>query len=281
MIFLKKSINKQIRMCNHHNIVLDEYGTSTCADCSVHFEKSFCSEFTTNYNGPMLNLLKTKSTIINTLEKEFGIFDSTTTTITEKIFNLTSKNKMVKGTNKRSILCASLYYAYHYLEKPKNFDDMLHKFNIDYKNGSKGLKMCQIAIQESPNLLPLSVEDTNLQPTKGGKTIKLNLDEIKKFKGQIHSFASTHKEKLQELLSKYHISLKNYDEIEKVIIAGHLKKNKILNDKTSAFWVSCIYFWLLKINPYIDPEEFVSINSEYISVTKLLSDLTYLNKNLI
>jgi hypothetical protein len=187
---------------------------------------------------------------------------------------------MVKGTNKRSILCASLYYAYHYLEKPKNFDDMLHKFNIDYKNGSKGLKMCQIAIQESPNLLPLSVEDTNLQPTKGGKTIKLNLDEIKKFKGQIHSFASTHKEKLQELLSKYHISLKNYDEIEKIIIAGHLKKNKILNDKTSAFWVSCIYFWLLKINPYIDPEEFVSINSEYISVAKLLSDLTYLNKNL-
>jgi len=257
MNFLKKSINKQIRMCNHHNIVLDEYGTSTCADCYIHFDKSFCSEFTTNYNGPMLNLLKTKSTIIKTLEKEFGINDCATTTITEKIFNLTSKNKIVKGTNKRSILCASLYYAYHYLERPKNFEEMLHKFNIDHKNGSKGLKLCQIAIQESSNL-----------------------EEIQKFKGQIHSFASTHKEKLQELIGKYNISLKNYDEIEKIIIAGHLKKNRILNDRTTSFWVSCIYFWLLKINPYIDPEEFVSINSECISVTKLLSDLTYLKKNL-
>lgn len=259
-------------MCNHHNIVLDEYGTSTCVDCSVHFEKSFCFEFTTNYNGPILNLLKTKSPVINTLEKEFGIFDSTTTTVAEKIFNLTSKNKMVKGTNKRSILFASLYYAYHYLENPKNFEDMLHKFNIDYKNGSKGLKMCQMAIQESSNFQS-SIKD--------GKTIKLNLDEIKKIKGQIHSFASTHKEKLQELLSKYNISLKNYDEIEKIIIAGHLKKNKILNDRTTSFWISCIYFWLLKINPYIDPEEFVSINSYNISVSKLLSDLTYLKKNLI
>jgi hypothetical protein len=221
----------------------------------------------------MLNLLKTKSTIINTLEKEFGIFDSTTTTITEKIFNLTSKNKMVKGINKRSILCASLYYTYRYLEKPKNFEDMLHKFNIDYKNGSKGLKMCQIAIQESDNILSLSVANSQ-------KTIKLNIDEIKKFKGQIHSFASTHKEKLQELLSKYHISLKNYDEIEKIVIAGHLKKNKILNDKTTSFWVSCICFWLLKINPFIDPEEFVSLNSDFISIVQLRTDLNYLKKNL-
>lgn len=257
-------------MCNHHNIVFDEYGTSTCADCYIHFEKSFCSEFTTNYNGPILNLLKTKSTIINSLEKEFGILDSTTTTITEKIFNLTAKNKMVKGTNKRSILCASLYYAYHYLKKPKNFEEMLHKFNIDHKNGSKGLKLCQIAIQESPTLI---------QPTIFGSGSKVGLD-LEEIKCRIHLFASSHKEKLQELIVKYNISLKNYDEIEKIIIAGHLKKNKILNDRTTSFWVSCIYFWLLKINPHIDLEEFVSINSDYISIVQLKSDMNYLKKKL-
>jgi hypothetical protein len=243
-------------MCNHHNIVLNEYGTSTCADCYVHFDKSFCEDFTTNYNGPMLNLLKSKSTIINMLEKEFGINDSTTATITEKIFNLTSKHKMVKGTNKRSILCASLYYAYHYLEKPKNFEVLLNTFNISRRHGSKGLKLCQIAMQEGDS------------------------DEIKKFKGQIHAFASTHKEKLQELITRYNIPLKNYDEIEKIIIAGHRKKNKILNDRINNLWISCIFFWLLKINPYIDPEEFISINSDYTTLTQLRSDLTYLRKNL-
>jgi hypothetical protein len=261
MKFLKKSINKQIRMCNHHNIVHDACGT-TCADCHTHFDRSFCSEFTANYNGPILNLLKTKSTIINTLEKEFGVNDNDTTTITEKIFNLTSKNKIVKGTNKRSILCASLYYAYHYLEKPKNFEDMLIKFNINHKNGSKGLKLCQIAIQESSNLE---------QVTKN-----FNMS-----KGRIHSFASTHKEKLQELIKRYNIPLKNYDEIEKIIIAGHLKKNKILNDRITGLWISCIFFWLLKINPYVDPEEFISINSDYATLTQLKTDLTYLKKNLI
>lgn len=245
-------------MCNHHNIVLDEYGTSTCADCNIHFEKSFCSEFTTNHNGPTINLLKNKSTIINSLEKEFGVNDCTTTSITEKIFNLTSKNKMLKGTNKRSILCASLYYAYHYLETPKNFEEMLIKFKIDHKNGSKGLKLCQIAIQENSNH-----------------------EEIQKFKGRIHSFVSTHKEKLRELITKYNISLKNYDEIEKIIIVGHLKKNKILNDRINNLWISCIYFWLLKINPYIDPEEFVSINSGYqTTLNQLRLDLSYLRKNI-
>ncbi|ADO00380.1 hypothetical protein WIV_gp037 [Wiseana iridescent virus] len=242
-------------MCSHHNIVLDLCGTSTCADCCVHFDKSLCSEFTTNYNGKVLNLLKTKSTIINTLEKDFGVCDSNTTLVTEKIFKLTSKNKMVKGTNKRSILCASLYYAYHYLEEPKNFEDMLIKFKINHKNGSKGLKMCQIAMQECGTE-----------------------DEIKFFK--IHSFASTHKEKLQELITRYNIPNQYYNEIEKIIIAGHLKRGKILNDRITGLWISCIFFWLIKINPYIDPEEFISINSDYSTLTQLKSDLTYLNKNL-
>lgn len=251
-------------MCDHKNIVLNENGTSTCADCYTHFDRSFCSEFpissskTSYYNGPVLNLLQTKSSVINMLEKEFGINDCITTEMTEKIFNIVTKDKKIKGNNKRSVLCASLYYAYYYLDKPQNFEDMLTIFNINHKSGSRGLKLCQIAIQCS------------------------DVEDIKKIKGQIHSFISTHKEKLQELIAKYNISLKNYDAIEKIIIAGHLKKNKILNNKINNLWISCIFFWLLKINPYIDPEEFISITGNHynISLNKLQSDLNYLRKNL-
>lgn len=245
-------------MCNHHNIILDEFGTSTCADCYVYFDKSFSPslELTINYNGPILNLLKSKSTIVNMLEKNFGVNDCNITAIAEKIFNLTSNNKMLKGINKRSILCASLYYAYYYVKKPKSFKEMLIKFNIDYKTGSKGLKLCQIAIQEHSNID----------------------DEIKKFKDKIHLFTVTHKEKLQELITRYNISLKNYDEIEKIIILSHFKKNKILNDRINHLWISCIYFWLLKINPYIDPEEFISINDNSISLKQLNIHLNYLKK---
>ena len=246
-------------MCSHQDLVSNEYGTSTCAECHVHFGKSFCKDVTSNYNGPMINLLTSKSTIINTLEKEFGINDSTTANITEKIFNVTSKHKMVKGTNKRSILCASLYYAYHYLEKPTNFELLLTTFNISRKNGSKGLKLCQIAIQEGGNLE----------------------SEIKKFKDQIHTFSSTHKEKLEELIIRYNIPLKNYNEIEKFLIMCHRKKNKKLNDRVNNLWISCIFFWLLKINPYIDPEEFISINSDHTTLSQLKADLTYLRKNLV
>lgn len=241
-------------ICHHKNIILGEHGSSTCADCNVHFEKSFCTEFTTTFNGPISTYIKAKSTIINTLEKEFGISDSSTCAIAEKIFNITSKNKMVKGTNKRSILCASLYYAYHCLEKPKNFKDMLDQFQITHKNGSKGLKMCQIAMQESDHF-----DD----------------------KICIYSIVSTHKENLKELILKYNIPLKNYDEIEKIIVASHHKKRKILSDRITSLWISCIFFWLLKINPDIDPEEFISINDKFINLQQLRSDLTYLKKNLI
>lgn len=242
-------------MCSHHNIVNDEYG-STCVDCSVHFNKGFCSsDFTLNYNGPSVNLLKTKSSIVTTLENEFGIKDPKTIQLTEKIFKNASQNKMVKGTNKRSILCASLFYAYFYLKNPKDFKEILNLFNLTHKNGMKGLKMCQISLQECP------------------------IKEVK-VKDQIHSFSSSHTQKLKELIKKYNISLNHYDAIEKIIVEGHLKKNKLLNDRINNLWISCIFFWIIKINPYMDPEEFVSINSDYTTLSQLKSDLTYLRKNL-
>jgi hypothetical protein len=246
-------------MCEHSNIISDKNGTSTCLDCSIHFDKSFCSSFTTNHNGPSKGLVKSKSTITVILEKEFGIVDSAVLSITEKLFNLTTDNKRVKGTNKKSILCAALYYASHHLEKPMNFDDMLSRFEITHKNGAKGLKLCQIAIQEC------------LHPE----------DEVKEFKGAAHSFASTHKENLTSLIVRYNIPYKNYEEIENIVVVGHQKKNKVLNDRVSTLWISCIFFWMLKINPHIDPEDFISINNDHnISLSQLRLDLEYLKNNL-
>lgn len=57
------------------------------------------------------------------LEK-FGIYDQNLSKVTENIFTLTLHNKMVKGIYKLSILCASLYYTYFYLENPKTFEDI-------------------------------------------------------------------------------------------------------------------------------------------------------------
>jgi hypothetical protein len=243
-------------MCNHLTIIFDESGTSTCAECHLHFEKSFKEDNFNNYNGTKLNLTKKKSNIIVTLENKFGVNDSETATMTEKIFNIVVGNKMVKGTNKISILCASVYYAYYYLKKPVDFEELLLKFNITYKIGLKGLRLCQIALQETP-IISTNQECCN-----------------------VYSFTSTHSEKLKELMRKYDIPLKYYDEIEKIIITYHLKKHKILNDRVNNLWISSIFFWLSKINPYLEPEDFISINEDNISLKKLRSDVTFLKKNI-
>jgi len=245
-------------MCNHHNIIRDEDGTSTCADCYMHFNKILCNEFTTNYNGKIINLLETKSSTITLLETEFGINDAITTSITEKIFNLVSKHKMVRGANRRSLLCASLYYAYYYLKKPQNLETMISKFQINNKQALKSFKLCQLAIQESPNL------EKDLQI----------------FKDQICCCSSTHKEKLEELILKYNIPLKNYEEIEKIVVFYHNKKNKILNNCINNLWISSIFYWLHKINPYLEPEDFISIHNDYITLHRLKADFIYLKRHI-
>jgi hypothetical protein len=239
--------------CNHDNVITNDDGMSTCADCFIYFNKSFGKEFTKYHNISKVS----KSDIVIRLELE-GIYDINIHKLTEKIFILTSKNKMLKGLNKQSILFASLYYACCYLGKPKNFKELVLKFKLNKKQASKGLKLCQIAIQESNNF-----------------------DDGFNLKSQYAFFSSSYKENLEELIIKYNIPINFYDEIEQILIAGHLKKNKTLNNKITTLWISCIFFWLLKINPHIEPEEFISINNDHnITLTQLRSQLIYLDKNI-
>jgi hypothetical protein len=193
------------------------------------------------------------------LEK-YGVLDKTVVKLTEKIFKRVSNNKMVKGSNKLSLLSASLYYAYHYLGRPKTLEEILDIFKIKYKVGSKGLKVCQIALQERP-LLGVS--------------------------GHVYDFTSSHTENLKDLLKRYEIPLKYYDVIESIVKKAHTSKNKNLSDKMNSLWVSSIFFWLINSSKNIDYggrasdaeyHDFVTINSGLITVEQLKTDLSFFNK---
>lgn len=230
-------------MCNHTNIVHDTYGASTCADCCMHFGQSLCSDYNSNHT-----ILSTKSSFKKTLEK-YGIFDHKLVKDTEEIFNKVSKNKVVKGNHKLSLLCASLYYAYYYRETPKTFDDLTSLFNIDHKTGIKGLKTCQIIIQESCVKDPICL------------------------------YNSSHKNVLKDLIQKLNIPLKHYTEIENLIEISHHQKKKFLTDKINSLWLSCIFFWILQKNPDVCIDDFLDISClKDISSHQIKSDLSFLNK---
>ena len=70
------------------------------------------------------------------------------------------------------------------------------------------------------------------------------LNGIKKFKGQIHSFVSTHREKLQDLMTRYNIALRYYDELEYEEIA------RVLDSKVDTLKVN-YHYAKEKIKEYI------------------------------
>lgn len=237
-------------MCNHKNLILEDNGTSTCVDCSIHFEKKLYVDKFVVTQSPQ------KSSTWIVLEQDYGIVDVSVLKIAEKIFILTTKTKTVKGTNRKSILCASLYYAYYYLKRPTSFKNLLEKFNLTRIHGAKGIRLCQIAMQENTGVF---ARDNDCES---------------------RAFISTHKEKLQELIFKYGISIKYYDEIEQVIVRIHSIRGKPLTDNINTLWISAIFFWLSLKNPFITEEDFLSINTEAISLTKLKTDLSCIKATL-
>lgn len=287
-------------MCNHKNLILEDNGTSTCVDCSIHFEKKlYVDKFVVTQctQGPQ------KSSTWIVLEQDYGIVDVSVLKIAEKIFILTTKTKTVKGTNRKSILCASLYYAYYYLKRPTSFKNLLEKFNLTRIHGAKGIRLCQIAMQENTGVFekmyPMRSQTMGLvcdnDSASDGRTQRPSSMVSPPQMGELrwqsrepdpssgHSFISTHKEKLQELIFKYGISIKYYDEIEQVIVRIHSIRGKQLTDNINTLWISAIFFWLSLKNPFIKEEDFLSINTEAknrISLTKLKTDLSCIKKNL-
>lgn len=257
-------------MCNHKNLILEDNGTSTCVDCSIHFEKKL---YVDKFVVTQCTQSPQKSSTWIVLEQDYGIVDVSVLKIAEKIFILTTKTKTVKGTNRKSILCASLYYAYYYLKRPTSFKNLLEKFNLTRIHGAKGIRLCQIAMQENTGVF---------EPSGNGYSTQMG--ELKwQSRKPDPSFISTHKEKLQELIFKYGISIKYYDEIEQVIVRIHSIRGKPLTDNINTLWISAIFFWLSLKNPFIREEDFLSINTEAknrISLTKLKTDLSCIKKNL-
>lgn len=261
-MILKKGLNKQIKMCNHKNLILEDNGTSTCVDCSIHFEKKLYVDKFVVTQSPQ------KSSTWIVLEQDYGIVDVSVLKIAEKIFILTTKTKTVKGTNRKSILCASLYYAYYYLKRPTSFKNLLEKFNLTRIHGAKGIRLCQIAMQENTgvffatSLLNPASRDERPLPGGVGRQIPKGSGCDKTSDGRTQMGEPDHKEKLQELIFKYGISIKYYDEIEQVIVRIHSIRGKPLTDNINTLWISAIFFWLSLKNPFIREEDFLSINTE-------------------
>lgn len=304
-------------MCNHKNLILEDNGTSTCVDCSIHFEKKL---YVDKFVDKFVVQSPQKSSTWTVLEQDYGIVDVSVLKIAEKIFILTTKTKTVKGTNRKSILCASLYYAYYYLKRPTSFKNLLEKFNLTRIHGAKGIRLCQIAMQENTGvfekmypmrsglvcdndstLRPSSVVSPHessvvspphesphessvvSQPEFGGFAVGFGQRVRAMGRATGSAFISTHKEKLEELILKYGISIKYYDEIEQVIVRMHSIRGKPLTDNINTLWISAIFFWLSLKNPFIKEEDFLSINTEAknrISLTKLKTDLSCIKKNL-
>lgn len=253
-------------MCDHAEIVVDKTtGGSTCVNCSVYCCGNIIGQFRPGLirntrHQPVVSR-KVSPSVSDILNDSFAIYDEKTVTLINDIFNITLNHKTVKEVNKRAITCASLYYGLWYLGKPKSFEQLINCVNVPRRSAMKGLKACQIAIQENRSIC--------------------NSVDMQLLKASIHTFVPTYKENLLELLSSYNIHVKYFAEIENILVKSHLIKNRQLNDQSTCLWISCIFFWLLKINPYIAAEEFAGLNARYkITPLQLKLDVAFLEKHL-
>jgi transcription initiation factor TFIIIB Brf1 subunit/transcription initiation factor TFIIB len=200
-----------------------------------------------------------KSQLLKNLEN-LGVNDKDVCRLVEKIFKITSDNRPLRGKNRKIVLAASLHYTYHYLGQQVDFEDILNKLGIDRKDGSKGLRICQIAMQECKELE----------------------SELTKLVDQVSFTTLTYTESFQKLMRSYNIPKHKHHEVEQLLIKVHAKKNKQLTNQINSLWIACIYFWVLTIRPQFDIDDFLTLN--HICRTdklKINNELKFIQKHIL
>lgn len=131
--------------CMHLNIV-----DNCCEDCGVEIDHSiiFNKEWKNNNNrnssDPSRCLMRKNNE--KNIDKDVENLCLPENVIQEanKIYQHVVKNNIYRGNTRKSIIFACIFYAYKQLGQPHSCDALIKLFNLEKRNGLRGLKIVSL-----------------------------------------------------------------------------------------------------------------------------------------
>ena len=228
--------------CEH----IIDFNTKCCTQCGIQFDTEifFNNEHKTYSNTKTSNRCHIRKNEEKNIFKDVSNLNIPDTIIQEAniIYKNVVKNRIYRGNTRKSIIFACIFYAYKNMNQPQTCDSLVTLFNIQKKDGLKGLKI-------------VSMNSDNKSISKDNYITPQNI--ITEFMNNL----SADKNDIENVISLY-------DKIH--------KKSEIINRaRPQSVASGLIRYYILKHNKNIAMSDFVEIvKISELTINRMVKEIT-------
>lgn len=238
--------------CSHTHILTDK-GIIVCNDCGLEMSAKDTNSDEWKYHG--LNDMKNSTNInqcyIRKMKDKTIYQDVSNMNISEHIKDIANdiytevcKEKVHRGTRRKSIIFASVFHAHKINRQPQSCDRLIKMFNIKRKDALKGLKYV----------------NENISKTSPVRTLYITPEHI------IHEF-----------LCQFEVSEQKQQEIIDLYRNIKDKSSTLNRSRPQSVASGVIWYWIKQNQKSINIKEFTrKVNLSELTVTKMAKEIARL-----
>jgi hypothetical protein len=219
------------KFCFHTDIIQDS-DSWICVACGQEIEKIIQhekewtygnSKISGGYNRVQLRKIEQKS-----IQKDVDMmnFSQNVIDLADKIFKEATNGGIYRGDSRKSMIFASIYYAYKILGNTQSKEQLRQFFNIDNTVASSGIKFIEL---NSPNDSP------------------------------IHSVYTTTEDLIIDVLSKFQVPDKHKPKVLELYSRIHNRSSELNRARSYSVTCALVYYWMRRKRINIDISEFIKV----------------------
>lgn len=250
--FLEDEKEKSSKSCEHNNCIMEK-DIHVCIDCGEEIVKKTTKDWKLLSHNDVKNVSDPNRVNMRKLEEKSiykdveGLgFSEKIVEKANKIYTEVTKDHIFRGSMRRSIVFACIYYSYRENSDPQSHDRLISIFGMEKKEGSRGLKYLTIELEKK-------------------KTTKTSYISPSNF--------------INEILEKFDTSEKDREDVNKLYQKIHNKSSKINRSRPQSIAAGIVYYWILKNNRKITLEEFsAEVGLSSLTINKIIKEIKIIFK---
>lgn len=168
--------------CTHEN-TQTEKGATVCTDCGVELNNEI-TDSKLSFDPSRYYFRSNDERSIYKDVEGLG-FSAKVVDLANKLYLQVSQDKIFRGTSRRAIIFACIFYAYKSQGTPQTCDHLLNVFKIQRKAGLRGLKMVNMNAPKDSEIrttyiTPLSLIDETMNKFKATEAQKREVENLYK-----------------------------------------------------------------------------------------------------
>jgi transcription initiation factor TFIIIB Brf1 subunit/transcription initiation factor TFIIB len=241
---------KAKKVCCHDNIATEK-GVDVCIDCGEEMTRKiehtkewmyYGQSDTKHISDPnRVQIRKSEERSIYKDVENMGFSDKIISEANKIYFQVT-QGKIFRGNSRKAIVFACIFHSYKLSGRPQSHEKLIHVFNLNRKNGLKGLKHVNLYAPKRSSIRTTYITPVNL---------------------------------IEEIMEKFSATKEQKDDVIKLYYQIKNKSSRLNRSRPQSVASGLVYFWICKTQKNISLKQFIQkVKLSELTINKIAKEIS-------